>query len=62
MKIKLSLMWVLAALFVLLKISGILDWDWLWVVSPLWVPSAVVGTLIGVMASISIMFSIIGGG
>ncbi|TAT77134.1 hypothetical protein ELI56_02335 [Rhizobium ruizarguesonis] len=32
---------LLAILFIGLKLSGVLDWSWLWVLSPLWIAFAV---------------------
>lgn len=33
---------VLAILFIGLKLTGVIQWSWLWVLSPLWLPWAVV--------------------
>lgn len=38
------LRWFLAALslmFIGLKLGGIIEWSWIWVLAPLWVPPAV---------------------
>ena len=29
----------------MLKLTGAIDWSWLWVLAPLWVPLAVAGTM-----------------
>jgi hypothetical protein len=29
-----------AAVFVVLKLTGVVDWSWLWVFAPLWIPFA----------------------
>ncbi len=29
---------LLAILFIGLKLTGVINWSWLWVLSPLWVP------------------------
>lgn len=29
---------LLTALFVILKLLGVIEWPWLWVVSPIWIP------------------------
>jgi membrane protein YdbS with pleckstrin-like domain len=39
-----SLAGVITVVFVVLKLLGIIDWSWLWVLSPLWI-SAVLGLL-----------------
>lgn len=33
---------LLAVLFIGLKLTGHVDWSWLWVLSPLWLPFALV--------------------
>jgi fatty acid desaturase len=37
---------LLAILFIALKLTGFITWSWLWVLSPLWLPIAVVGLVI----------------
>ena len=32
----------LAIIFVILKLTGVMSWSWLWVLSPLWIPTAFV--------------------
>lgn len=34
---------LLALLFIGLKLGNVIEWSWLWVLSPLWLPWAVVG-------------------
>ena len=29
--------WILAVIFIILKLNGILKWKWIWVFSPLWI-------------------------
>lgn len=33
---------LLAILFIGLKLGGVIDWSWWWVLSPLWIPAAIV--------------------
>lgn len=33
---------LLAVLFIGLKLGGVIDWTWLWVLSPLWIPIVVI--------------------
>ena len=48
---------ILLVVFVVLKLTGNLDWSWWWVLSPLWIPIA----LIGVIAlSIGILMAMFG--
>lgn len=42
MTIKLSLpLWLLTLVFTILKLTGVITWSWLWVFSPVWVPTAI---------------------
>ena len=34
-------------MFLGLKISGLIDWDWIWVFAPLWVPALLALAIIG---------------
>ncbi len=31
---------ILAIVFIVLKLTDVIDWSWFWVVSPLWIPIA----------------------
>ena len=33
---------LLAILFIALKLTGYIDWSWIWVLAPLWIPLAIV--------------------
>ena len=51
---------LLAIAFIVLKLCGVINWSWLWVLSPLWIPLAIVlGILIvvGVVAGIALILS-----
>ena len=37
---------MLTILFIALKLLGVIDWAWLWVLAPLWIPAAVLLALI----------------
>lgn len=37
---------ILLIIFVVLKLTGCIDWSWLWVLSPLWIPAAFVGVVL----------------
>jgi hypothetical protein len=37
-------------LFVALRLAGIIEWNWLWVFAPLWLPLAVMAFTYGVLA------------
>ena len=46
LKITASLTSLLAVLFVTLKLTGVIDWSWIWVLAPIWV-DVVLALLIG---------------
>lgn len=37
---------VLGILFIALKLTGYIDWSWLWVLSPFWIPAAIIGIIL----------------
>lgn len=45
---------LLTALFVGLKLTNHIDWSWWWVVSPIWIPLAILCTIIGFMAVVHV--------
>lgn len=40
---------LLGVLFIGLKLTGYIDWSWVWVLAPLWIPLAVVLLILGVL-------------
>lgn len=46
----LSLSLVIFVIFLTLKLSGVIDWSWWWVISPLWLPFALVLAVIGIIS------------
>jgi hypothetical protein len=40
-EIKIGIAHVLGLLFVTLKLTGVIDWSWWWVLSPFWIPVAI---------------------
>lgn len=36
---------LLGLVFITLKLTGFIDWSWLWVLAPFWVGFAIVGTI-----------------
>ena len=38
---------LLAILFITLKLTGVITWSWLWVLSPIWIPLLIVIGVIG---------------
>lgn len=37
---------LVTALFFVLKLANIIDWDWIWVFAPLWIPLIIVAVFI----------------
>lgn len=46
---------LLTIVFITLKLTGYIDWSWLWVLCPLWIGFAFVITMVG----LAIVFAII---
>lgn len=44
---------LLCIVFITLKLCGVINWSWLWVLSPLWIPIAI--TLVFVLVGIVII-------
>jgi hypothetical protein len=44
---------LLTVLFIGLKLGGVIDWSWWWVLSPLWISAAIVAVLLGAVAVIA---------
>jgi hypothetical protein len=40
---------LLTIAFIVLKLCGVIGWSWLWVLSPLWIPFAVVAFVLVVI-------------
>ena len=48
-KINISLTIALFITFLVLKLTGVIDWSWLWVLSPIWIPIAFAIIVIALM-------------
>ncbi len=38
---------LLGAIFITLKLTGYIDWSWWWVLSPFWIPLALLVVILG---------------
>lgn len=38
---------LLLVAFIVLKLTAVIDWSWWWVLSPAWLPLAVIGVICG---------------
>lgn len=45
---------LLAVLFIGLKLTNAIQWSWLWVLSPIWIPFAIFGIFAAVIMAIAI--------
>lgn len=50
-----SLSGVLTIVFVVLKLVGVIDWSWWWVLSPVWIPIALWIAIIGVFYLVALI-------
>ena len=46
---------VLFIVFLILKLTGTINWSWWWVTSPLWIPLAIAAVIIGVVGVIALI-------
>lgn len=48
---------LLAVAFIVLKLTGVINWSWLWVLAPIWIPTAITLAIIVIeeMADVQIM-------
>ncbi len=56
----LSLSAVLFVVFLVLKLTGNIDWSWWWVTSPLWIPVALALSLFVIILFVIILLLIFG--
>lgn len=41
---------VLGVVFITLKLTGVIDWSWWWVLAPFWIPLAFAGVILVICA------------
>ena len=46
---------LLTVLFIGLKLTNVIDWSWLWVLSPLWIGFVVMGSILFVLGVIALV-------
>ena len=51
---------LLTIVFIVLKLTGYIDWSWLWVLSPIWISLGATIGLIGLIIAVLAFFWIIG--
>ena len=43
---------LLAIVFITLKLTGYIDWSWVWVLAPLWIPVVIIFVILLIMFSL----------
>ena len=46
---------LLVVLFIGLKLGGVINWSWWWVVSPIWIPVAIALALLGLVGVLRLL-------
>lgn len=47
---------LLTIAFIVLKLTGVIDWSWLWVLAPIWIPIAIeVVVLVIILVAVVVM-------
>lgn len=44
---------LLTIVFIVLKLTGVVAWSWWWVLAPLWIPLALVGVILLIVALVA---------
>lgn len=57
-----GLLSVLVVVFITLKLCGVIDWSWWWVLAPFWIPLAVLGLLVLLATFLFVASSIVDSG
>ena len=47
---------MLTILFIGLKLGGVINWSWIWVLSPIWIPVAIFLILFAILLALEIIF------
>lgn len=46
---------LLTILFIALKLTGVIQWSWLWVLSPIWISLGVVASILAVVFVVALL-------
>lgn len=49
----------LTIVFIILKLTHVIDWSWWWVLAPLWIPVAVVLGVIAIAAIVMLIVKVV---
>lgn len=45
---------LLGLAFIILKLTNVIEWSWVWVLAPLWIPAAIVGVIMVIILIVMI--------
>jgi len=46
--------------FIILKLTGHIEWAWVWVLSPMWIPLALLAVLMVFVGILKLIYTVIG--
>ena len=50
---------ILFVVFLVLKLTSVIDWSWWWVTAPLWIPFAIFLGILGIVLVVALLIAII---
>ena len=50
---------MLAIIFMVLKLTGNIDWSWVWVFAPIWIPVALAAGIFAIYGIIALIIAIV---
>lgn len=50
---------ILGIVFIVLKLTGVISWSWVWVLAPFWIPLALVAFIVAIIIVVAIIRSIV---
>ena len=53
---------LLAVAFIALKLTGVINWSWLWVLAPIWIPTAIALAIIVIVLVVVLVKELTKGG
>lgn len=59
-KINITTVMPLALVFIILKLTNVIAWPWLWVLAPIWLIPTLIGAIIGLFAIVGLLVIIVG--
>lgn len=48
---------LLTIVFIVLKLIGVTDWSWVWVLAPLWISAALTVVLLLIIGAVALVFA-----